>query len=242
MRLFTLVICVAIALLSGCATRSISDSGYPQRGYYGSRTSNPLYKGELSEFDVIGVEAGATPSEEEIAAALSSSPNRISIRKGDSIMLIQSGAMIPDSEMIQHMEKVFSVSVFTGVPERSKESNVNYSRSLRFAAAKAGIQTIVVYWGVLESGIENLGTKTVSWVPIVGSVLPDEAQTMRIRLKVGVVDVRTGHWDMFTPRSLDDRKYSARIVREQSDQTQVQVLKEAAYSLAAEGLLARYVQ
>jgi hypothetical protein len=242
MRFVTLVLCVAIALLSGCTTRSISDSGYPQGGYYGSRSSNPLYQGELSEFDVIGVDAGATPSEEEVAAALSRSPDRISLRKGDSIMLIQSGAMIPDSEMIQHMEKAFSVSVFTGVPERSKESNASYSRSLRLAAAKAGIQTIVVYWGVLESGIENLGTKTVSWVPIVGSVVPDEAQTMRIRLKVGVVDVKTGHWEMYTPRSLDDRTYSARIVREQSDQTQVQALKEAAYSLAAEGLLARYVR
>ncbi len=242
MRPLALTICIVLAILAGCTTRSISDSGYPQGGYYDSRPSNPMYQGELSEFDVIGVDAGSTPSEEEIEAALSNSPSRISLRKGDSIMLIQSGAMIPDVGMIENLEKAFSVSVFTGVPERSKESNASYSRSLRLAAAKAGIGTIIVYWGILESGIENLGTKTVSWVPIVGSVLPDEAQTMRIRLKVGVVDVKTGHWEMFTPRSLDDRSYSARIVREQSDQTQVQALKEAAYTLAAEGVLARYVR
>ena len=242
MRTFTFLICAIVSVLVGCTTRSISDSGYPQGGYYGSRSSNQLYQGELSEFDVIGVDAGAAPSDKDIADAFSNSTARIELRKGDSLMLIQSGAMIPDSEMIQHMEKSFSVSVFTGVPERSKESNASYSRSLRLAAAKAGIGTIVVYWGVLESGIENLGTKTVSWVPIVGSVLPDEAQTMRIRLKVGVVDVKTGRWEMFTPRSLDDRSYSARIIREQSDQAQVQALKEAAYTLAAEGILARYVR
>ncbi|MCU0756377.1 MAG: hypothetical protein MUE46_14840 [Xanthomonadales bacterium] len=242
MRFLALALCVATTLLSGCTTRSISDSGYPPERFYGSRPSNPLYQGELSEFDVIGVDAGATPAEEEIRVALSSSADRISLRKGDSIMLIQSGAMIPDAGMLQHMEQTFSVSVFSGVPEKHKTSNAGYSRSLRLAAAKAGIATIVVYWGVLESGIENLGTKTVSWIPIVGSILPDEAQTMRIRLKIGVIDVRTGRWEMFTPRALDERRSSARIIREQSDQTQVHALKEAAYSLAAEAFLARYVR
>ena len=38
-------------------------------------------------------------------------------------MLIQSGAMIPDQEMVDHLEKSFSVSVFTGVPEKEKTDN-----------------------------------------------------------------------------------------------------------------------
>ena len=140
------------------------------------------------------------------------------------------------------MEKSFAVSVFSGVPENEKPSDSSYSKALRLAAARAGIGAIVVYWGVLESGIENLATKTVSWVPVIGRTLPDEAQTMRIRLKVGIVDVRTGQWEIFTPTALDDRAFSARINRAHSDQQQVGELKTAAYELAADGIVARYLR
>ena len=35
-------------------------------------------------------------------------------------------------------------------------------------AARGGYEKIVVYWGILETAQENLETKAVSWVPIVG--------------------------------------------------------------------------
>ena len=240
MRLLIAMLVSTALLISGCATRSISDSGYQSR-YYGG-PANSMYQGELSEFDVIGIEADTSVSEEQIANAFADSSERKSLRRGDSIMLIQSGAMIPDADMIQNLEKTFSISAFSGVPQKSKDASASYSRSLRLAAAKGGIGTIVVYWGVLESGIENLGTKTFSWVPIVGSVVPDEAQSMRIRLKVAVVDVRTGRWEVFTPKELDEHSYSARISREHSDQAQVATLKKQAYALAAEGVIARFVK
>ena len=84
--------------------------------------------------------------------------------------------------------------------------------------------------------------KKFSWIPIVGSTVPDQAQSMRIRLKVAVVDVKTGRWEMFSPKSLDERSYSARINRAQSDQAQVAELKKQAYVLAAETVLAKYVK
>ena len=231
-----------IALITGCTTRSISDSGYPGHGYYGAKPSNPLYKGEISEFDVLGIDSGAEISDEDIKSAFVEAPSRKLLRKGAPILLIQSGAMIPDQEMIEQMEKSFSVSVFTGVPEEGKPDNQSYSKSLRLSAAKTGIGTIVVYWGVLESGIENLATKSVSWFPIIGSAIPDEAQKMRIRLKVAVIDVRTGQWEIFTPRIIDEKSYSGRFNREQADQTQVAALKSAAYELASEGVAARFIK
>lgn len=240
MRCTHLLLLAALVALGGCATRSISDSGYPGRYGYGS--ASPLYQGELSEFDVLGVDAGKTVSNEEIAAAFADNPQRQQLKRGDRIMLIQSGAMIPDPEMIERMEKVFSVSVFSGVPEREKSENASYSTSLRLAAARAGIGTIFVYWGVLESGTENLGTKTVSWIPIIGATLPDEAQSMRIRLKVAAIDVRSGAWEIFTPKVFDDRAYSARINRAESDQEQVLALKAAAYENLAGDLVARFVR
>jgi len=241
MKLFAALMVVFVLLVPACATRSISDSDYPERGWYGHRPSNPLYQGELSEFDVLGVDAGAHVSDRDIADAFVSAPMRTSLHKGDRIMLIQSGAMIPDEEMIAQLEPSFSVMVFTGVPEADKAQNASYSKSLRMAAAKAGISTIIVYWGVLESGIEDLATKSVSWVPIVGAAVPDETQSMRIRLKVAVVDVRSGQWEMFTPRVLKDSSVSMKFNRKSSDQAQVAALKADAYTLAADWITARYL-
>jgi hypothetical protein len=237
------VICFVAAVLAvaGCTTRSISDSGYPGAEYYG-RGANPLYRGELNEFDVLGIDAGAEVAQADIEAAFAASGDRKSLRRGDAILLIQSGAMIPDAEMVTGLEKAFAVTVFSGVPERSKESNASYARALRLAAAKAGIETIVAYWGTIETGVENLATKTISWVPIVGAGVPDEAQVMRLRLKIAVVDVRTGRWEMFTPKELGEKSYSARLNRARTDQAQVAALKTAAYGTAAETLIARLVR
>ena len=241
MRLLLALWIALPVLLVGCSTRSISDSGYNARGsHYGGGSG--LYRGELSEFDVLGVTARETVTEAEIQAAFVENPTRPMMRKGDSILLIQSGALIPDSEMIDLLEKDFSVSVFTGVPEKEKEETASYAKSLRLAAAKSGIGTIVVYWGALESGSGNLATKSVSWIPIVGYAVPDETQHMRIRLKVAVVDVRSGQWEIFSPESREDRIISARVNRGNADQNQVALLKTAAYQLAAEGVTTRYLR
>ncbi|MCZ4307171.1 hypothetical protein O4G98_20770 [Zoogloeaceae bacterium G21618-S1] len=242
MRNVVALVVLSIFLLVGCSTRSISDSGYRDGGYYGHRNDNTLYKGEINEFDVLGIDAGKEYTEEEISNELKKDKKRISLRKGDSILVIQSGAMIPDQYMIENMERYFSVSVFTGVPEKNKEHNSSYSRSLRYSAAKAGIEKIFVYWGVLEAGSKNLATKTVSWVPIMGWGVPDESQEIRIRLKVALVDVKTGKWEIFTPEVFHDSAYSARANRAQSDQEQVALLKSMAYKSAVEGTLARYVK
>ena len=231
-----------VLILSGCATRSISNSGYNQGGYYGRGGDNPLYKGELSEFDVLGIDAGEGISEQDITIATSSKKERITLKKGDSLMIIQSGAMIPDEDMTTSMEKYFSVTVFTGVPETDKKSNTSYAKALRYAAAKAGIEKIFVYWGVLESGTKNLTTKTVSWVPIVGWAVPDQAQELRIRLKVALIDVKTGQWEMFAPKPFEDTASSAALTRQRSDQDQVALLKTKAYQAAVESTMARYVR
>ncbi len=231
---------VLMLLLCGCATRSISNSGYNEQGYYGGRANNPLYKGELSEFDVLGIDAGKEITEQEIAAAASVKKEPLKLRKGDSILLIQSGAMIPDQDMTESADKYFMVSVFTGVPEQDKKSNQSYAKTLRLAAAKAGIEKILVYWGLLESGAQNLETKTISWVPIVGWALPDQTQEIRIRLKVALIDVKSGQWEIFVPKVFEDTAYSAALNRESSDQQQVALLKAKAYQTAIESVLARY--
>ena len=226
---------VAMLVLAGCSTRSISNSGYDGGSpRYGTAAppSNPFYRGELSEFDVLGIDRGKTVTEQEIQQAIDGRVP-VSLKRGASVMLIQSGALIPDDPMVKALEKCYTTDASANAAE-------TYARSLRLSAARGGYEKVVVYWGLLETAQENLVTRTVSWVPVVGWALPDQRQRMRIRLKMAVIDVRSGQWEMFSPEAFDDASYSARVGRAGSDQAQVWALKDKAYVAAADDLVKRY--
>ena len=227
----------------GCSTRSISNSGYDGGGGY-YRSDNPLYKGELTEFDVLGIDPARVISDEEITKSLSKA-SKVGIKKGNSIMLIQSGAMFPDGPMQKEFDKHFATMPFSGIPmsdTRNSELNTsNYGKALRLAAAKGGNEVIVCYWGTLETAQKNLATSAISWVPVAGWLVPDESQMMRIRLKFAIVDVQTGSWTIFAPDPLDDKTISSILGRESSDQSQVVLLKENAYKEAVQKLVRVYM-
>jgi hypothetical protein len=229
--------------LAGCATRSISDSGYRGGFWGGGSDHNRLYRGELSEFDVLGVDRSQTIGEREIQESLDTH-DRPEIARGASIMLIQSGAMFPDEPMVRALEAGYDVGEFSGIPEERQWTTTAvptpYAMALRLAAARGGYDKIIAYWGVLETAREGIGTKVVSWVPIIGNFVPDETQRMRIRLKFAVIDVKTGQWDLYVPEPLEDDAISASLNRASSDQAQVALLKEAGYKAAATGLVTRY--
>jgi hypothetical protein len=238
---FGLSIVAAAMLVSGCTTtRSISNSGYRETANY-RHDSGPVddfaYQGELSEFDVLGIDTSKLATEEQIARALDAS-GRVSLHKGSSVLLIQSGAMQPDPPMVAALEKQFVVVPFSG--QRGGQSGAGYSRSLRLAAAQAGCETVICCWGTLESATKGNETKTLSWVPVVGWVLPDESQQMRIHLKVALVDVRSGRWTLHSSEAFEDRAHSNRLNREGADQKQVERLKCLAYASAAGDVVSRY--
>ncbi len=68
----TIPILIACALAAGCAktTRSISHSGYQPEATYVGSDPGLQYRGELSEFDVLGILRGEIASEAEIRRAL----------------------------------------------------------------------------------------------------------------------------------------------------------------------------
>lgn len=233
---------IIITLLTGCSTRSISNSGYQEKNYFGykSGSNNPFYTGELSEFEVLGINPKSEISDADIQTALKNSGSPLTLKKGSSIMLVQSGAMIPDSSMVDAVRKYYNVSVFSGVPQTTEKGGASYSKLLRLSAAKGGFNTIVCYWGLLESAQKDLSSKTISWLPILGSVVTDENQQMRIRLKIAIVDVKTGRWEMFSPKPFMDEAKSSRNSRGASDQKLVTALKDKSYAVAAEELALRY--
>jgi hypothetical protein len=259
MKTQTVLLIIASLILTGCqsAKRSISNSAYVESDtpWYAAspspqNTSDPAfqYRGELSEFDVLGITRGETASESEIVRALDHA-RRVKLRRDSSILLIQSGAVFPDSRVTTELEKHFRVSSFSGMPptrgfcQTSDNESLDargYSRSLRLAAARGGNDVILCYWGILESETENLATKTVSWVPVANWFVPDEKQHLRIRLKLALVDVRTGDWTVFTPKAFDTSSLSVSPRRAAADQKQVERLKTEAYSEAAHELVRLY--
>jgi hypothetical protein len=242
LRIFIALAIIALAV--GCSTtRSISRSQYTREtSCYpaGDRHTKVAfgYYGELSEHDVLAIDRERRITETEIAQALT---NRASprLKPGSTILLVQSGAAIPDAGMVAALEREFKGVPFSGVPTDVHEGSKGaYSRLLRLTAGRAGCETIICYWGILESGRSDVVTKTVSWVPLAGWVLPDEKQAMRIRLKVAVVDVRTGNWTVKSPAAHENRALSTRFSRGSSDQQQVEKLKQLAYADAARDLIA----
>jgi len=226
--------CVLL-LLAACGTRSISDSGHREPGY---GHGNPAYQGELSEYAVLGIDPAGTYSDADIQKAMVER-RPLSVRKGSGILLVQSGAEMADPEMIAAMEKYYTVAAFSGVPQQAKAA-APYSQLFRMAAAKGGYDAVIVYWGVLESASQGLGGKAISWVPVIGGIVPDENQQMRIRLMMAVIDTRTGQWDSFSPEPFADEAMSNQHGRAASDQRQVMELKGKAYKAAAEAVALRY--
>jgi hypothetical protein len=231
----------------------VSHSGYQQQSSYcgngtGRGVSDPAfeYRGELSEFDVLGIPRGEITSEAEIQRALADS-KPIKLHPGSSILLIQSGALFPDGPMVTELSKSFRVVPFSGVPTVRKfgagglqtESSdpESYSKALRLTAARGSADFIVCYWGMLESENDRLPTKTVSWVPIVHWFVPDEKQRLRIRLKVALVDVRSGNWSVFSPKPFEDARVSTSPRRSAVDQKHVERLKNLAYQASAAELI-----
>ncbi len=224
---------LALVMLAGCSTRPISNSGYDTPARYGTVVGG--YRGELSELDVVGVTVDATISEADIRSALAESKTP-RLTKDSRVLLIQSGAEFPDDTMLAELSRRLVVQPFSGKPPAPTDGGQSYSKALRLAAARGGLDKIVCYWGVLESEHVNHVTRVVSWVPIAGSLLPDQTQSMRIRLKAIIVDVATGRWTFVSPPSATSSALSSVVSRRNADQELVSDLKSAGYKSLSQSL------
>jgi hypothetical protein len=227
------IIVTPVLFLTGCETRSISDSGY--RGPLAWESGNRYYRGELNETDVLGIPSGQTVTEADIRKALATG-GAVRVHPGDSLLVIQSGAIAPDGAMVDALNHLgHRVQGFSGLPPGDNDRG-EYARKLRLAAAQGGLKHILCYWGTLESAQENQATKTVSWVPIAGSLIPDQTQRMRINVRAVLIDVASGRWSMITAKSSENTALSPAVLRQSSDQKQVEKLKAEGYASLAEDL------
>lgn len=221
-----LILMVSV-FLAGCETRSISNSGF-DHNHGGWRSAGGGYVGELSELDVLGVAADTAITDADIKAALEG-PSGAKLAHTSKVLLIQSGADFPDAQMVDAMRERVALAPFSGRPQTKSEGSASYAKSLRLAAARGGYDKIVCYWGVLESERKNRITSAVSWVPVVGYMIPDEREAMRLRLKAAVIDVASGRWTIVTPLPVTSTSLSSIFSRRATDQDLVSKLKERGY-------------
>ena len=230
MKLTSVLIPVALGaslVLSSCYTTSISN---PSSSW--SSGSNQLYDGELSEYDVLGIRKDAKATDAAIAAALGKAKGSVRLRPGSRILLVQSGSPQPDGALQKAFEQHYTALPFTGAPQlvkSKKQVDQDTARRLRLAAAHSGASHVICVWGTLDSTDGELATKTVSWVPIAGMLIPDETMATRINLKAIVVDVRSGSWRSVATEPIVAEGVSSRIGRERAWTRIVEGLKAEAY-------------
>lgn len=226
----------ALAALAGCSSGSISDSDGRSLG------GQSLYQGELSAYEILGVNPRAPISDTDIQRARMPR-HPLELAKNAPILLIQSGALFADDEMMRAMATHYTVSTFSGVPLSQRDRTdapPSYAQLFRLAAARGGIGTVVVYWGIVETTQETLGTSPLSWVPLIGGSIPDQSRHMRVRVMMSVIDVATGQSDTFTNTPVEDDIVSSAHDRDSSAAALITALKTRAYQSAADTLASRY--
>ncbi|HEV8111797.1 MAG TPA: hypothetical protein VGR31_03400 [Planctomycetota bacterium] len=212
-----------LLLLSACATRSISNPVRP----WGN--GNSTYDGELSDLDVIGT---------DLPGDASDGTGEVRLRAGEHVLVVQSGALFPDEQVLTALKAHFDVGVASGIPSRSTSN----AHGMRQAAARGGFSAVIAYWGILESRARPTAGQAAAWLPIAGVFVPDERQEMRIRLRIVVVDTRTGRWRSLLPEPMSDDRASSMVTRTSADREQVEVLKEAAYRTGVELVASQLLQ
>ena len=216
---------VAVLLaLTGCDEGSISDQNpYNHAAYVGGHAR------EIDELDLLGSPGGA--SEGEIQSALrGGGAGGVRAWPGSSLLVVQSGATAPDSIMLAAIEKSYRVFAFSGVAASDRHRDGSLGRDLRLAAARSGCTHVLCYWGKLESIREDAVTKTVSWVPIVGGLIPDEQRLTRLRVRAVLIDTASGHSVAFTPPAAENAALSSSLLRSESQDKQTYELKARAYA------------
>jgi hypothetical protein len=229
---------LAVTFLIGCAHENTTDY---RRVDYGSRKPLKTYGSggnELADADVLGASAVA-PTDEDIRSTLDRAA-RVELKQGEPVLVVQSGEPVPDSRMVVELNKHFRAIPYSGIRSDwihgNSTTEPDYAKALRFAAAQAGAEKILVYWGSLEVARHDLSTKTVTWLPVVDIFVPDQKNNVRVFLKIALVDVRSGAWTVFRTEPQEAQMVSTGWAREHVQSPEVRRLQQKSYVVAVNSL------
>ena len=247
----TIFLCVVTFLLNGCVRSSID-----AKKKYTPRTESSTRKNagiELTDKDIFGNETTVAVSEEDIQAALGG--EKINVPLNSSVILVQSGSRAPEMAMQQEMGKYFTVSTFSGIPDRQKllscnkvnteegdstiSENMNYMQALRYIAAKGHQKAIIVYWDSLQIGKYDASTNTITWADYQKETLPDST-SLRYLVRFVLVDVATGEWATWSPINYEYIPLQPLTIKMAITEKEMSQLRQKTYAAVVKDLINRY--
>lgn len=220
-----LFISVFSLLLVGCS----SEKTVKNAAYTASKTVHP----QLTDKDIFDEELDKEITDYDIQEAAYQARNGFYVPVNSSIILVKSGATVPDAYMQSELAKFYRISTYNGFantkrPSNRKKSkdtenafNNNYMRQLRLIAAKGGQSTIIVYWGTVEKAVLNEKTNLFDWSPYDGTKLQTDTKLLRYLLRFTLVDVITGNWSTYSPVNLEVKYIDKKMNSNMTDALQI---------------------
>lgn len=184
---------IVAGICTSCVTTSLSDPSGSGHG------------GDLSIYDLTGV--NANPTEADIRRATSSSG---SLPMRDSrFLLVQSGSVQPDKELIAAYQDHGQPVPWTGLAEERSEEDAKASpqgalaRKLRLAAAGQKCSHVIVVFGEIQKDGEDI--PILSWVPVASEVLPSRYSGMRLYAQAAVLETASNRFRMISAQPKETR-------------------------------------
>lgn len=180
--------CAGLALaLSACRSTSLSDPSGRGHGH------------DLSLYELTGQAGGDNVTEAQIASARRAGGRTGSLPpRGAKVLLVQSGAHQPDDELISayrpYCQPVIWDGRAPGGNEERKTSGGAVGRKLRLVAAEQGCSHVIVIFGEIQSDSHALPTKAVTWVPVVGHIVPSERSGTRLVAQALILETGSGRY------------------------------------------------
>ncbi len=226
-----LAMCLVGWLLTACSNAPVN----PKPAAAPEKVAASTVQTALAETDVLGYDSAQSVSEEEIAKA-AGPRGKGQIKRGAPVMLIQAGLPAPEEIMLREAGNYFAVTPFSGLAQRRNDpgESANLSRMLRLTAAKGGSDFLVVYWTALEAGADKPGAP--DWRAFTAEI-PADAEQVRMRLRILIVDVKNGHWATVNPETLEDKAARGGWFRKRTSAQRIAALKERAYKHALQEAL-----
>lgn len=247
----TTLLCMVTFLLNGCM-----DSSIDAKKTNAHREESTISKDattQLTDKDIFGNETTLAISEEDIQAALQS--EIFSVPLNSAIILVQSGSRAPEMAMQQEVGKYYSVSTFSGIPDRQKpiscsklktqesdasfSEKMNYMQALRYIAAKGQQEAVIVYWDTLQTGRYDEATKRTLWSDYRGESLPPST-SLRYLMRFALVDVATGEWATWSPINYEYSIFQPQPGKTSVTEQQLAQLKQKTYAAVVKDLVNRY--
>ncbi|MCZ5704417.1 hypothetical protein O5462_11995 [Escherichia coli] len=252
-------ICVLFSLLAGCASESSIDEK-KKKAQVTQSNINKNTPQQLTDKDLFGNETTLAVSEEDIQAALDGDEFRVPLNS--PVILVQSGNRAPETIMQEEMRKYYTVSTFSGIPDRQKPltcnknkdknenedvasaENMNWMQALCFVAAKGHQKAIIVFQDTLQTGKYDSGLKSIVWSDYKNQKLTD-TMSLRYLVRFTLVDVATGEWAAWSPVNYESKLIFPQIGNKNSDsldvaEQQISQLKQKTYAAVVKDLVNRY--